>query len=120
MSNVKPRNVKPPMRLLPYRPLRAIVGALHDGAAKYKENNWREPSDDTREVYTSAAMRHLMAFAEPDCDDVADDSGIHHLANAGACIVILLYHEGIDYVESKAVKEKHENRHRRVAVRRQR
>ncbi len=106
MKDLKPRGLKAPMWLLPYKPLRAIVGALHDGATKYAPNNWREAKGDHLAVYGSALRRHVSEYLDPDYPDVAEDSGIHHLAHAGACVIILLYHEGVDYVRSTAVEEK--------------
>jgi len=80
---------------------------MHDGAAKYAVNNWRSQNDtnDWRETYTAALQRHVGEFADPDYPDVAEDSGIHHIAHAGACVLILLYHLGVDYVESNAVRK---------------
>ena len=102
--DLKPRGLKAPMHLLPYRPLRAIVGALHDGGTKYAPENWREARGDHREVYGSALRRHVSAYIDPDYSDFDDDSGLHHLAHAGACVLILLYHEGVDYARSNAVQ----------------
>lgn len=106
MKDLKPRSGKPPMWLLPYKPLRAIVSALHDGATKYEPNGYREYTEDWKEVYSSALLRHVMQYMDPDCSDYDDDeggSGLHHLAHAGANVVILLYHAGVDYVASRNV-----------------
>lgn len=106
VQDLKPRGKKVPMRLLPYRPLRAIVAAFHDGAVKYAPENWRAQNEenDWRETYTDALLRHVHAFADRDYPDVAEDSGVHHLAHAGACVIILLYHLGIDYVRPNSLK----------------
>jgi len=111
VQDLKPRGKKVPMSLLPYRPLRAIVAAFHDGATKYAKDNWRNQggTDDWRETYTDALQRHVNAFADPDYPDVADDSGVHHLAHAGACAIILLYHLGADYVIPNSLKKKEQN-----------
>lgn len=111
MTDIKPRGIKAPLSLLPAKPLRAIAAAMLDGATKYERNNWRvknpeETDEDRRHVYTSAALRHLYAFIDPDFEDSAEDSGVYHLAHAGACILILLYHEGSDFVVPKSVKAK--------------
>jgi hypothetical protein len=111
VSDLKPRGAKVPMWLLPYRPLRAIAAAMHEGAAKYAPNNWRNQGehDDWRETYGSAALRHIYAFLDPDYDDHDTEpggSGVHHIAHAAACCIIILYLAGADYVEPNAAKAK--------------
>jgi hypothetical protein len=61
--------------------------AFMDGARKYGPFNWRERSVSAR-VYVSAAMRHLADFL--DGEDVAADSGAHHLGHGIACLAIIL------------------------------
>ena len=102
---IEANGAKPPMALVPCKALRSVVGGLHDGAAKYAPHNYREQVDsaDWRTEYASALLRHAAAFADPKEPDVAADSGIHHLAHAAACCLILLDLLGEDYVESTAV-----------------
>ncbi len=114
--DLKPRGIKPPLDLLPvgplmaiaacyaesthlgspslealpYEPLCAVVSALHDGATKYQRWNWLERTPDDREVYTSAAMRHTVAYNDSSQDDYASDSKVHHLSHAFATVVILM------------------------------
>lgn len=64
-----------------------IADALMDGAAKYDPYNWRDKKVQAR-VYLAAAMRHLNQWAMG--EELADDSGVHHLGHAAACMVILL------------------------------
>lgn len=65
----------------------ALAEALTDGAHKYGPYNWRE-NGVLASVYISAAERHLMDYL--DGQEVAEDSGVHHLAHAMACFAILL------------------------------
>jgi hypothetical protein len=103
-SNLKPRDVKAPLSLIPARPLRAIAAAMENGARKYVPWNWTEPTDDFRQVYSDALRRHVEKFTDLTEPDYADDSQIHHLAHAGACILILLHKLGIDYPAKQVVK----------------
>lgn len=73
--------------LAPRPAMIALVEALTDGAHKYGPYNWRE-NGVRATVYISAAERHLMAYL--DGENVAEDSGVHHLGHAMACFAILL------------------------------
>lgn len=61
--------------------------AMMNGAAKYGPYNWRT-KDVFASIYVDAAMRHLQAWF--DGEEVAEDSGVHHLGHAIACCSILL------------------------------
>lgn len=61
--------------------------AMLDGDLKYGFRNWREKDVQAR-IYVDAAKRHLDAWLEG--EDVASDSGVHHLGHARACLGILL------------------------------
>jgi hypothetical protein len=61
--------------------------ALVDGAVKYGPYNWRF-YDVQAMTYIAAAQRHLAAFL--DGENIAQDSGVHHLGHAMACCAILL------------------------------
>jgi hypothetical protein len=61
--------------------------AMLDGEIKYGARNWRE-KDVIASIYIDAALRHLNAWFEG--QEVAEDSGIHHLGHARACLGILL------------------------------
>ena len=73
--------------------LMPAAGSIHgahafmDGANKYGAYNWRDRAVRAR-VYISAAQRHLADFL--DGEDVASDSGVHHLGHAIACCAIIL------------------------------
>lgn len=61
--------------------------AFLEGALKYGRQNFR-PIGVRSSIYYDAARRHLDAWFEG--EDVAQDSGIHHLGHALACIAILV------------------------------
>ena len=61
--------------------------AMLDGDLKYGFRNWRA-KDVRANIYIDAAMRHLQSWAEG--EEVAADSGVHHLGHARACLGILL------------------------------
>jgi hypothetical protein len=75
------------LSLLPPAGLIHGAHAFMDGAAKYGPYNWREKKVLAR-VYVAAAMRHMADWL--DGEEVAEDSGVHHLGNAIACCAILL------------------------------
>ncbi|RYC29008.1 hypothetical protein D3273_26195 [Lichenibacterium minor] len=64
--------------------------ALAFGAAKYGEHNWRsvEALPVRASTYIAAMHRHLDAWASG--EDVADDSGVDHLAHLAASCAILM------------------------------
>lgn len=64
-----------------------IARALMDGAAKYGEFNWRGNTVEAM-TYVHATRRHMAAWI--DGEEVAPDSGVHHLAHAIASLVVLL------------------------------
>jgi hypothetical protein len=61
--------------------------AMLDGEIKYGFRNWRA-KDVRARVYIDACKRHLDGWLEG--DEVAEDSGVHHLGHARACLGILL------------------------------
>lgn len=103
------------------------VGVIHgaaacmDGARKYGAFNWRDEKIALME-YASAAQRHLADWI--DGEDVAPDSGVHHLGHAIATCAIMLdaveLNEAIDDRPKKgaapAVLERLKNRVDAVAV----
>jgi hypothetical protein len=62
------------------------IGLL-EGMLKYGRQNWR-PSGVRASIYVDACKRHLDAWFEG--EDHAPDSGVPHLANALACLAILV------------------------------
>lgn len=73
--------------LIPLGALREIVEVLEFGARKYAVDNWRVVPD-ARARYWDAAVRHLVAFREG--EQLDPESGLHHLAHAGCCVLFLL------------------------------
>ena len=76
--------------LIPPRPLAAIVTVLTFGAVKYAPNNWQKVPN-AKERYTDALMRHIELWRSGETYD--QESGEHHLAHAGCCILFLLWFE---------------------------
>lgn len=78
---------KPPLSLIPGLARVHLAEAFRDGAAKYGAANWRQ-DPVTTSTYLNAAERHLVSWQ--DGEETASDSGVHHLAHAAACLLILL------------------------------
>jgi hypothetical protein len=70
------------------------VSILHEGMAmgnggdKYGPFNWRENKVQA-DIYIDAALRHILSWFDSR-EEVAADSGVHHLGHAKACLGILL------------------------------
>lgn len=60
---------------------------MMDGARKYGPFNWRGNAV-VASIYIDALIRHAMSWFEG--EECADDSGVHHLGHAIACLGILL------------------------------
>lgn len=72
-------------------PMVAILHGSHammNGAAKYGPYNWRK-NKVIAHIYIDAAIRHLGAWFDSR-EELAKDSGVHHLGHAIACCAILL------------------------------
>ena len=91
MQGTNPKDLigmtKPALGLVPPAAIIHLAKAMQNGAEKYGPYNWRENKVQLM-VYIHAALRHLMQAL--DGEDVAEDSGVLHLAHAGACISIVL------------------------------
>ena len=61
--------------------------AMLDGELRYGYRNWRANPVVAR-VYIDAAKRHINSWEE--MEELAPDSGVHHLGAARACLGILL------------------------------
>lgn len=80
---------KPPMHLLPGAALVEMAMVMGEGARKYGPHNWREPGKAVQsQTYTSAAIRHILAYQ--DGEDIDPESGRPHLALAMAGLGILI------------------------------
>lgn len=93
MSDSKVTTGKLRWSLLPWEQIQCIVEAFESGLSlhKYKRDSWQYAADDTREKYFDALIRHVKAWYCGERD--APDTGLNHLAHAGACLLILLWHD---------------------------
>jgi len=66
---------------------RAIADALAFGANKYGVRNYVTARIEAR-VYVAAMKRHIDAWLEG--EDIAEDSGVHHLGHIGANVHVVL------------------------------
>ncbi len=80
-------STKLPLHLWPATATAMGCLGLLDGATKYGLNNYRALGAKAS-VYVGAVKRHLDAWMEG--EDNASDSGVPHLANALACLAILV------------------------------
>jgi hypothetical protein len=73
------------------------------GDLKYTPGSWRSFKDDPgwRDKYGSAIMRHLTTWLDPSEPDVDPETGVSHLAHAGAGVLIALWLAGEDYVKPR-------------------
>lgn len=78
---------KPRIHLIPAAALLHEAGAMGNGSDKYGPYNWRRKKVKAT-IYVDATMRHVLAWL--DGEEVAEDSGVHHLGHARACLGILL------------------------------
>lgn len=78
---------KIPLEVVPPSAIHALAEAFSDGVKKYGPYNWRDKTISSS-VYYGAALRHISAWW--DGEDLAEDSGIHHLHHAIACIAMLI------------------------------
>jgi hypothetical protein len=78
---------KPQLNLVPPSSKIYEALALQDGASKYGAYNWRANKVQLS-IYIAALQRHVDQFW--DGEDCAQDSGVHHLAHAKACLGIII------------------------------
>lgn len=77
---------KPEYGLLPPIILEEIVKVMTFGAQKYARDNWKYVEDGERR-YFDALQRHVWAWKRGETYD--PESGLHHLAHAGCCLMFL-------------------------------
>lgn len=94
MSETKQTNPKDaigasklPLHLWPTTATAMGCIGLLEGALKYGRTNWRD-SGVRASIYVDACKRHLDAWFEG--ENCAPDSGSPHLANALACLAIIV------------------------------
>lgn len=93
LPETKPTNPKDligcnklPLSLVPPSAI-AVASLAHlEGALKYGKYNWRTAGVKAS-IYLDACLRHVEKWASG--EEIADDSGIHHLGHAMACLNIL-------------------------------
>lgn len=78
---------KLPVHYVPPALMLGAAEAMADGGKKYGPYNFRE-SQIAAGVYMGASLRHLFAWW--DGEDIAQDSGVHHLKHVAACIGLML------------------------------
>lgn len=83
---------KPPLHLVPPVAIIHEAMAFKDGAEKYGPYNWRGESVSAS-VYIAATLRHI--FSWNDGEAISQDSRVHHLGHARACLAILLDAESV-------------------------
>lgn len=94
LESTKPSNPKDaiatdkaPLHLVPAAFKAYTAMALAEGMMKYGAHNWRA-AGVRASIYRSALDRHLDKWWNgEDCDP---KTGVHHLANAAACLAILI------------------------------
>lgn len=80
-------NDKLPLHLWPTTATAMGSIGLLEGAVKYGRLNWRH-TGVRASIYIDACKRHLDAWMEG--EETAPDSGVPHLANALACLAIIV------------------------------
>jgi len=80
------------MDLLPFDQVGQIVNVLTYGARKYSGVGWKQ-TPDGKNRYFAALMRHLVAWRSGEARD--PESGLPHLAHAGACLLFMMWFEGM-------------------------
>lgn len=87
-TGIKHDTDKPRHSLLPAGTVGQIVQVLEHGARKYAIDNW-QCVPDARTRYFDALHRHVEAWWRGERTD--PESGMHHLAHAGCCVLFLLW-----------------------------
>jgi hypothetical protein len=88
-GSIKHDQGKADLSILSVHGLSQIALALQFGAKKYNRYNYLETGFKYTRL-SSAALRHLYAWVWGEDKDA--ESGLSHLAHAGACIVMLIDH----------------------------
>lgn len=78
---------KPQLQLIPPALNGPLAAALLNGSTRYGPWNWRESKVELM-TYIGAMRRHLDALL--DGEDIAQDSGVHHLGHVAASCAIVL------------------------------
>lgn len=94
-AGVKYDSGKPRPSLLPAGPLMQVAEVLTFGSQKYADDNWQQVpgAGGPRGRYADALLRHVLAWLGGERND--PESGLHHLAHAGCCVLFLLWFEEV-------------------------
>lgn len=92
-TGIKHDAAKPRWSLLPAGTVAQIVAVLEFGARKYAPDNWQRVPD-ARQRYYDALHRHVEAWWTGERTD--PETGQHHLAHAGCCVLFLLWLDRVD------------------------
>ena len=85
---IKDDSSKPPMDLIPPRALADVARCMQYGATKYGQYNYVSGEGFKYTRLIAAILRHINQFQ---CgEDVADDTGISHIAHAASGCLMLL------------------------------
>lgn len=76
-------------QLLPFDALEQIAQVFTLGAAKYSDRNWENGINYSRVI--GATFRHMSAWVQGERVDA--ETGLSHLAHAGANVLFLLAYE---------------------------
>lgn len=90
------------VELIPVEFIEQVGLALTFGAKKYSPDNWRKGFKWRRLV--GATLRHVYAWSAG--EDKDPESGLSHLAHAGACLAFLIGHEQCGYGEDDRIRTK--------------
>lgn len=93
---------KPEWHLVPWGAMEEVTKVLTYGARKYAPDNWKLVPD-ARPRYTSAALRHFVAWIRGERLD--PETGLHHLAHAVCCLLFLIEREDDSIGVTQASRE---------------
>jgi hypothetical protein len=80
---------KPRLELLPYESLAEIAKVFDYGFSKYGTGNWAKGMLWTK--MAASVLRHTYKWLAG--QDKDEESGLSHMAHAGACVIMILYYE---------------------------
>lgn len=89
MAGIRHNEGKARLTFLPYSAVALISEAFTFGADKYSAHNWMGGLSYTETA--DAIKRHIDKWLDPAMPDEDEESGISHLAHAGAGIIMLCY-----------------------------
>lgn len=92
--------------LIPHDAMHEIARVLTFGAERYGDRNWEKGIKYGR-LY-AASQRHLTSFWRGNKIN-HEDFGLHHLAHAATCILMLLSHDlnGMQHMDDRPIRGEH-------------